>query len=265
MSQTENTPVMPAVFAGHGSPMNAIESNQFTENWKKLGETIPRPKLIFCISAHWETKGTFLTSMPHPKTIHDFYGFPQELFRVEYPAPGNPGYAEQIALKYPELQIGLDKENWGFDHGNWSVVRHIYPNADIPMLQLSLNSNLSFAEHYELAKKLSYLRSEGVLIIGSGNIVHNLRAVDWHNASGGFEWAEEANSQIRQWIAEKNHNELTNITQRGGIYRMVIPTAEHYLPLLYVLAMQHEADKVSFFNDELTLGSISMTGVILKN
>lgn len=256
---------MPAIFAGHGSPMNAIETNSFTETWKKLGEDYPRPKLIICISAHWETKGTYLTAMPHPKTIHDFGGFPLQLYQIQYPAPGNPQTAEKIVHDNPGLQIGLDIDEWGFDHGSWSVIRHMYPEANIPMLQLSIDRSLTFRQHYNIAKKLSYLRSEGVLIMGSGNIVHNLRAVDWHNTNSGYYWAAEVNDNIRQWIIDGNHDELINITQRGGNYRMAIPTDEHYIPLLYVLAMQNEKDQISFFNDELTMGSISMTGVILKH
>ncbi|MHB9055149.1 MAG: 4,5-DOPA-extradiol-dioxygenase [Paludibacteraceae bacterium] len=255
---------MPAIFVGHGSPMNAIETNSFTETWKKLGETIPKPELIICISAHWETRGTYITSMPHPRTIHDFGGFPEELYEVQYPAPGYPEFAEKIVNDNPGLNIKPDNHEWGFDHGSWSVIKHFYPKADIPMIQLSIDHLKTFQQHYDLAQKLSYLRNEGVLIIGSGNIVHNLRAVDWNNPESGYDWAAEVTDKVKQWILEKNYGELLNITQKGGNYRMAIPTPEHYIPLLYILAMQNNDDKIDFFCDELSMGSLSMTGVLLS-
>ncbi len=262
---SDNTRKMPVLFVGHGSPMNAIETNDYTATWRKLGENIPTPRLILCISAHWETRGTHITAMPNPKTIHDFGGFPKELYEVQYPAPGFPLFAEEIRDRNPNLNIGLDTKEWGFDHGSWSVIKHIYPNADIPMIQLSIDHFAGFEEHYNIARQMSYLREQGVLIIGSGNIVHNLRAVDWHQRVEGYDWAMEVRNNVNQWLSEKKHDELIGITRLGGNFRMAIPTSEHYIPLLYAVGMQNENDKLSFFNDKLTMGSISMTGIMLNN
>lgn len=262
MTHTQNK--MPVLFVGHGSPMNAIQENNFTKTWNQLGELIPTPRLILCVSAHWETRGTHITAMPNPRTIHDFGGFPKELYDVQYPAPGFPLFAEEIRDRNLQLNIGLDTKEWGFDHGSWSVIRHIYPQADIPMIQLSVNHFASFEQHYNLAKQLSYLREQGVLIVGSGNIVHNLRAVDWHQRVDGYDWAVEVRDNVNRWLAERNHEELISITQKGGNYRMAIPTSEHYIPLLYAVAMQENNEKVNLFNDKLTMGSLSMTGVLIK-
>ena len=252
---------MPVLFVGHGNPMNAIEENDFTRTWNHLGDTITTPKLILCISAHWETRGTHITAMPNPRTIHDFGGFPKELYDVQYPAPGFPLFAEEIRDRNPGLNIGLDTKEWGFDHGSWSVIKHIYPKADIPMIQLSIDHYATFEQHYKLAKQLSNLREQGVLIVGSGNIVHNLRAVDWHQRVDGYDWAVEVRDNVNQWLLEQKHDELISITQRGGNYRMAIPTTEHYIPLLYAAALQDENEKLTLFNDKLTMGSLSMTGV----
>ena len=252
---------MPVLFVGHGNPMNAIEENDFTRTWNHLGDTITTPKLILCISAHWETRGTHITAMPNPRTIHDFGGFPKELYDVQYPAPGFPLFAEEIRDRNPGLNIRLDTKEWGFDHGSWSVIKHIYPKADIPMIQLSIDHYATFEQHYKLAKQLSYLREQGVLIVGSGNIVHNLRAVDWHQRVDGYDWAVEVRDNVNQWLLEQKHDELISITQRGGNYRMAIPTSEHYIPLLYAAALQDENEKLTLFNDKLTMGSLSMTGV----
>ena len=252
---------MSVLFVGHGNPMNAIEENDFTRTWNHLGDTITTPKLILCISAHWETRGTHITAMPNPRTIHDFGGFPKELYDVQYPAPGFPLFAEEIRDRNPGLNIGLDTKEWGFDHGSWSVIKHIYPKADIPMIQLSIDHYATFEQHYKLAKQLSYLREQGVLIVGSGNIVHNLRAVDWHQRVDGYDWAVEVRDNVNQWLLEQRHDELISITQRGGNYRMAIPTSEHYIPLLYAAALQDENEKLTLFNDKLTMGSLSMTGV----
>ncbi len=252
---------MPVLFVGHGNPMNAIEENQYTKTWNQLGESIPKPKLILCISAHWETRGTHITAMPNPRTIHDFGGFPKELYDVQYPAPGFPLFAEEIRDRNPQLNIGLDTKEWGFDHGSWSVIKHMYPHADIPLIQLSIDHFASFEQHYNLAKQLSYLREQGVLIVGSGNIVHNLRAVDWHQRVEGYDWAVEVRDNVNKWLSERNHDELISITQKGGNYRVAIPTSEHYIPLLYAIAMQEDDDNLSLFNDVLTMGSLSMTGV----
>jgi 4,5-DOPA dioxygenase extradiol len=248
--------MFPTLFVGHGNPMYAIEENSFTETWRNLGETLPKPKAILCISAHWETVGTFVTAMPNPPTIHDFYGFPQALFEVEYKANGNPDLAKEIADK---LNIGLD-ENWGLDHGTWSFLKHIYPKADVPVIQLSLDRTLSANQHYELSKKLQFLRNEDVLIIGSGNIVHNLRLINFRN-SNGDEWAEKANKVLKELILAGDHESLINYQNFGNEVRLAIPTPEHYLPLLYVLALKNADEKVEFFNDVVELGSLSMTSI----
>jgi len=194
--------------------------------------------------------------MPQPRTIHDFGGFPRELFEVQYPAPGNPTLAEEIKKQLEQTAIELDYSEWGLDHGTWSVVKHIYPKANIPIIQMSLNRNQSPKQHYEFAQNLAYLRRKGVLIIGSGNIVHNLRMVDWQNQNSGFDWAQEANQQMKTWITNGNHHALIDFQKQGKAFDMAIPTAEHYLPLLYTLALQDKSDNTSFFNDELVMGSL---------
>ena len=187
---------MPVLFLGHGSPMNAIEENDFVSGWRKIGQSIPKPTAIICISAHWETSGTKVTTAPHPKTIHDFYGFPPELFAVQYPAPGSPELAAELSEVIDITSVGLDKM-WGLDHGAWSVIKFLYPDADVPVIEFSIDVHKSPKEHYELAKELQYLRHKGVLIVGSGNIVHNLRMMNWHQPETGYDWAIEANDTFK--------------------------------------------------------------------
>jgi len=259
----ENSTRMPVLFVGHGSPMYAIEENEFSHTWRKLGETLPRPKAILCISAHWETNGTFVTAMPKPMTIHDFGGFPKELFAVQYPAPGSPELAYETKRSVTNVTVGLD-EKWGLDHGAWSVIRNIYPKADIPVIQFSLDYNLSPQYHYDLAKELSLLRDKGVLIIGSGNIVHNLRMVAWDKMNEpeyGFDWAHTATDKIKKLILNNNHKDLVNYALLGREVQLAVPTPEHYLPLLYALALKGENEAVSFFNDKAVMGSLSMTSL----
>lgn len=253
---------MPAVFVGHGSPMYAIEENEFVDGWRKLGTQLPRPEAVLCISAHWESQGTFATAMEKPKTIHDFYGFPKELFNVEYPAKGSPLLAELAMETIKSRTVSPDYE-WGLDHGCWSVLKHVYPDAGIPVVQLSIDRSKSSQWHYELGKELSELRNKGVLIIGSGNIVHNLRLVDWHNKDSGFDWALEINEKFKKLITEGNHKELINYNSLGYESNLAIPTPEHYLPLLYILGMKEEEETVSFFNDKVVMGSLSMTSLII--
>lgn len=248
--------MFPTLFVGHGNPMYAIEENSFTKTWQNLGETLPKPNAVVCISAHWETVGTFVTGMPNPKTIHDFYGFPQALFDVQYPALGSPDLAREIADK---LKIELD-ENWGLDHGTWSVLKHIYPNADVPVIQLSLDKTKPASWHYEFAKDLQFLRYEDVLIIGSGNIVHNLRLVNFRNPNGD-EWANIANKTLKKMILADEYESLANYQTLGNEIRLAIPTPEHYLPLLYILALKNKGEKFEFFNDVVELGSLSMTSL----
>ena len=255
---------MPVLFAGHGNPMNAIDYNKFTQAWHRLGESIPRPKAILSISAHWETQGTFITAMPTPRTIHDFGGFPRALFNVEYPASGNPELASKISRTMKGQAAGLDETEWGLDHGTWSVLVHMYPQADIPVIQMSLNRYMTPRQHYEMAQEMSYLRTQGVLIMGSGNMVHNLREVDWQNPDSGYDWAHEVDEKLKTSISNHDHNRLIDFRGQGPEFRLAIPTAEHYLPLMYVIGLQDEKDEISFFNNEICMGSLSMTGVMLK-
>jgi len=258
-----HTERMPVLFVGHGSPMYAIEENEFVYTWRNLGESIPHPKAILCISAHWETKGTLVTAMAKPPTIHDFGGFPRQLFEVQYPAPGSPELAYLTKNTLKKTAVELDQK-WGLDHGAWSVIRNIYPRADIPTIEMSLDYNQSPQFHYDLAKELASLRDKGVLIIGSGNIVHNLRMVAWDKVNEpeyGFDWAIYANDQIKKRILNNNHKELINYTLLGREVQMAVPTPEHYLPLLYTLALKGENEQVTFFNDKAVMGSLTMTSV----
>ena len=253
----------PVLFIGHGSPMNGIEDTEFSRTWERFGKEIPKPKAVLVISAHWLTNGSHITAMPNPKTIHDFGGFPQELFDVQYPAPGDPELAAMTAGLFDPNTVGLDHD-WGLDHGTWTVVRHMYPNADIPVLQFSIDYNKPPQYHYDLARQLKALRKKGVLIIGSGNMVHNLRMVAWDKMDTdnyGFDWAIQMNDTFKNLISNKDHQPLINYESFGTAGRLAIPTPEHYLPLLYTLALQSEADQVTFFNDKAVAGSLTMTSV----
>jgi 4,5-DOPA dioxygenase extradiol len=256
----EKSPLMPLLFVGHGSPMNAIEENEFVKGWRNTALNLPQPKAILCISAHWETRGTFVTAMSQPRTIHDFGGFPDELFKVQYPAPGSKSIAQEIQQSMTQVPIGMDNE-WGLDHGCWSVLKQMYPKADIPVLQLSLDYSISKAKHLELGQQLSFLRERGVLVIGSGNMVHNLRKLNWQNPESGYDWAIEANEGFKKMIESNELSALTNIENQGNAYQLSIPTPEHYLPLLYILGLKSKDEPVSFFNDSTVMGSISMTSV----
>ena len=254
---------MPVLFIGHGSPMNAIEDNIFSKRWQQMGKEIPTPKAVVVVSAHWLTKGTMVTAMPNPKTIHDFGGFPQALFDVQYPAPGSPELATEIQKLITNPAVELDHD-WGLDHGTWSVVKHMYPDADIPVLQLSIDYYKPAAYHYELAKQLLALRKKGVLIIGSGNMVHNLRMVAWDKLSEpeyGFDWALEMNDVFKNKISNGFHKELIQYEKLHKAATLAIPTPDHYYPLLYILALQTDNDKVEFFNDKAVGGSLTMTSV----
>lgn len=256
------TDLMPVLFLGHGSPMNAIQETEFTKGWRNVGASLPRPNAIICISAHWETKGTFVTAMEKPKTIHDFGGFPQELFDVQYPAPGSPQTALETKNAITKTDVGMDQQ-WGLDHGTWSVVKHLYPKADIPVIQLSLDYTKGPQYHYELAKELAVLRKKGILIIGSGNMVHNLGIIDWHHQETGFDWAIEANTAMKNYISNGDFAPLINYSAQGKAFQLSIPTPEHYLPLLYTLGLKGENEDFSFFNDKTVMGSISMTSVMI--
>ncbi|MDD4516497.1 4,5-DOPA dioxygenase extradiol [Massilibacteroides sp.] len=268
VEKTKSTPVMPVLFVGHGSPMNAIEDNPFSRKWKELGTELPRPSAILCISAHWETNGTFVTAMPVPETIHDFGGFPCELFKVQYPASGDTVLAKTIKDEIREYPIGLNQD-WGLDHGSWSVLRHIYPHADIPVLELSIDYTRSMQYHYDLAKELAFLRRKGVLIVGSGNMVHNLRlvhvkSIDGFNEPYGYDWALEMNDIFKEKIKTGDHKALINYPTLSKAAKLAIPTPDHYIPLLYALSLQEADEEVSFFNDQALAGSLTMTSVIIR-
>lgn len=259
------TEKMPVLFLGHGSPMNAIEENEFVQGFRNQASLLPRPAAILCISAHWETRGTFVTAMEKPRTIHDFGGFPESLFAVQYPAPGSPELAKEVGKLVSMATIEAE-DQWGLDHGAWSVLKHLFPKADIPVIQLSLDYRQNPRWHYELAKQLSPLRRKGVLIIGSGNLVHNLGRVAWDrlNEPGfGFDWALEASEKMKSWITGGNHADLINFRSQGKAFDLAIPTAEHYLPLLYSIGLQEERDEVSLFNDRAVGGALTMTSVRL--
>jgi len=268
MPESDNkSKIMPVLFIGHGSPMNAIEDNEFVRGWRKTGESIPRPSAILCISAHWETRGTFVTAMEKPQTIHDFGGFPGALYDVQYPAPGSPELAREIKRNIQESEVGLD-DTWGLDHGCWSIIKHLYPRADIPVIQLSLDFNKTPKYHYELAKELAPLRKKGILIIGSGNMVHNLGMVAWDKLNTddyGYEWAREAKEKMKKLILSNDHKSLIDYKSQGEAFNLSVPTPEHYLPLLYTLALKEENENVSFFNDKSIAGSLAMTSLIIAN
>ena len=251
---------MPVVFVGHGSPMNAIEDNEFGRTWEALGNSLPRPKAIVCISAHWETRGTWATAMTAPKTIHDFYGFPRSLYEVQYPAPGAPALASRLGEIIRLAPVELDQA-WGLDHGAWSVLRRMYPAAELPVIQLSLDRTHDVQHAYDLGVELRALRDEGVLILGSGNLVHNLRLMQWEGAP--FDWAEEYDRNVKNWIEQGDHAAVIHYERHGRAAALAVNSAEHYLPLLYVLGASDGTEPLRFFNEEIALGSVSMRGVVI--
>jgi 4,5-DOPA dioxygenase extradiol len=249
---------MPVVFIGHGSPMNAIEDSEFSRAWAEVARSLPTPKAILCVSAHWQTAGTRVTAMEQPRTIHDFAGFPPELYEKRYPAPGSPELARMTVETLKESHVQADSE-WGLDHGAWAVLCQMYPQADVPVVQLSLDERKPPAFHYELGRELRGLRKKGVLIIGSGNIVHNLREVVWEDTA--YDWALKFDARIKELIESGDHRAIIDYTRLGRSARLAVPTAEHYLPLLYVLGAQDQTDGVAFFAEKVTLGSMSMRSV----
>lgn len=259
----EQYQLMPVLFVGHGSPMNGIEDTGFSRRWTQMAKEIPTPKAVLVVSAHWFTKGTKITAMDFPKTIHDFGGFPQELFAVQYPAPGNPVLAKETAELLHSAHVELDHD-WGLDHGTWTIVRHMYPDANIPVLQLSIDYTKGPQYHYDLAKELYALRKKGVLIMGSGNMVHNLRMVAWDKLNDkeyGYDWAKNINDKFKSLIQDGDHKPLINYSTLGKDALLAIPTPEHYLPLMYTLGVKGNKDNVSFFNDKAVGGSLTMTSV----
>lgn len=262
MTAMETQTRMPVLFLGHGSPMNAIEDNAWRREWQRLGKTLPKPRAILCVSAHWETRGVGITASPQPKTIHDFYGFPQALFDFQYPAPGDPQLAQDIIAKLAADGVTLHADHeWGFDHGSWSVLGAMYPQADVPVLQLSLDSSQPGAWHYALAQRLAFLRDEGVLVVGSGDIVHNLRL--WRQyGDTPADWALRFRDRVNGLIAARDHASLCDWPSLGPDAALAIPTPEHYLPLLYALALQRDDDRVEIFNDDV-FASLSMTSLLI--
>ena len=259
---------MPVLFVGHGSPMNAIEDNEFSRGWKEIARKLPRPSTILCISAHWETAGSLVTGMDQPPTIHDFGGFPRELFEVQYPAPGSQRLARETIGAVKKVAIGIDRE-WGLDHGCWSVLRRMYPDADVPVVQLSLDSGIPARHHYELGRELAPLRDKGVLILASGNIVHNLGRIALprngdFNSPFGLPWALEASELFKTLIDSDRHDELIDYHSLGEAVQLAVPTPEHYLPLLYALALKGEDESISLFNDEAVAGSLTMTSLVIQ-
>jgi 4,5-DOPA dioxygenase extradiol len=258
-----STDKMPVLFLGHGSPMNALEENEFVSGFRSIGKQITKPNAILCVSAHWETRGTFVTAMTNPPTIHDFGGFPKALFDVQYPAPGSPQLANETKALVKKTEVGLD-EKWGLDHGAWSVIKHLYPDADVPVIQMSLDYYQAPQYHYDLAKELSALRKKGVLIIGSGNMVHNLGMVAWdklNTVDYGFDWALEAREKMKKYILSGDFKQLINYKSQGRPFDLAIPSPEHYLPLLYALALKDENEQLTLFNDKVLGGSLTMTSV----
>lgn len=254
--------VHPALFLGHGSPMLAIEPSRYGTAWRELGRTLPRPRAILAVSAHWYIRGSAVTAQAQPRTIHDFYGFPPELYAVQYPAPGDPQLAKRVADLLAPTAVQLDQE-WGLDHGTWSVLRHMYPDSDIPVVQLAIDATLRGPQHYALALRLAPLRDEGVLVLGSGNVVHNLRRLQFDQAVTPPAWAATFNAAVRAAIQSRRHAELAAYDQLDAGAAMSVPTPEHYLPLLYVLALQRPGEIAAMPLDGIELGAISMLCVQL--
>ncbi len=258
----EATERMPVLFLGHGSPMNAIEENAFVRGFRQVAATLPKPRAVLVVSAHWETRGTFVTAMEHPRTIHDFGGFPQALFDVQYPAPGSPELAAEVKRTITSTAVGMD-HSWGLDHGAWSVVKHLYPLADVPIIQMSIDRSLTPEKHYALAKELSTLRDKGVLIIGSGNMVHNLGMAAWDklNEPFAFDWALEASERMKRAILNGDHKPLIDFRSQGRAFDLAINSSEHFLPLLYTMGLQHPNEQATLFNDQALAGALTMTSV----
>jgi 4,5-DOPA dioxygenase extradiol len=253
---------MPVLFVGHGSPMNAIEENEFSTYWKSLSSLLPEPKAILSISAHWFVSGLKVSDSEMPKTIHDFYGFPEELFAVEYPAPGSPKFAHKVKDLLQE-DVSIDN-SWGTDHGTWSVLHRMYPKANIPVFQLSVDRKATPQEYYNIGKKIKTLRDEGVLIFGSGNIVHNLMSVNWRMPNKGYEWAYKFDNYIKENILKANHDNIINYTKEKPFAELSVPTIDHFAPLLYILGATSKEDKITVFNEACTLGTLSMTSYLFK-
>ena len=252
---------MPLLYVGHGSPMNVIEKNTYTNGWKEISYSIPTPKVILSISAHWENFGTKVCAVEKPKTIHDFYGFPEELYKINYNASGSPEYAKKLL---DILKEKADEDlSWGLDHGTWSVLRTMYPDADIPVFQMSLDGSLSNREMFEIGNEIKGLREQGVLIMGSGNIVHNLRMINF-SFNGGYDWAHDFNDYIIDSVMKKNYEDVIEYQNFGDAAKLSVPTSEHFNPLLYVLGATEQSDEVNIYNNSYLAGSLSMTSFLFK-
>jgi 4,5-DOPA dioxygenase extradiol len=254
-TESARRPRMPVLFVGHGNPMNAIEDSEFSRAWAEAGQALPRPEAILCISAHWETEGTRVTATKQPETIHDFGGFPRALYEMQYHAPGSPELAQRIQKTVLSAPVRLD-HTWGLDHGTWSVLCRMFPQADIPVVQLSLERTQPASFHYALGAELRPLRDQGILIVGSGNVVHNLGLITWQNKA--YDWAIEFDDAVRRLILSGDHDPLIHYDSLGHSARLAVPTAEHYLPLLYILGLQEKEEPLRFFVEGLTMGSLSM-------
>lgn len=265
MSQALVQKTMPVVFIGHGSPMNAIANNSYTETLNKFGASLPKPKAILCISAHWLTEGTFITNTAQPKIIYDFYGFPEDLYKVKYPAMGSPEAALFISQTIENTNIKFDNGQWGLDHGTWSVLKHMYPQADIPVLQLSIDTNLNGEGHFKLGQELAKLRQHGFLILGSGNIVHNLRQISWNENEPSFDWAVSFDTWFKDNLKKRQFDEITSKYLNHPNGKQSVPTTEHYFPALYIAGASAAGDELKFITEEIQNGSISMTSFVFDS
>ncbi|HEX7034867.1 MAG TPA: 4,5-DOPA dioxygenase extradiol [Pseudomonadales bacterium] len=253
---------MPAAFFGHGTPMNALDRNRYTDAWQRFGAGVPRPRAILCISAHWYINATAVTAMTAPRTIHDFYGFPPELFEVSYPAPGDPDLAAEVAALLNPVNVGLDRDSWGIDHGTWSVLVHAFPAADVPVLQLSINALKPFDFHLELGARLAPLRERGVLILGSGNVVHNLRCIDWHRPDAAFDWTRRFDEAARELMTTRPAD-VPRLAEHPD-YPAAVPTPDHFVPLLHLAGLASRANaSADLLVEGYAMGSLSMTAYSL--
>lgn len=259
-NQSTEEALMPTMFVGHGSPMNAIEQNEFSKTWKVEADKLPIPKAILCVSAHWFTRGTYVAVTPKPETIHDFGGFPKALFDAQYPSPGSPEFAHFTKDIIKSADV-LEDNEWGLDHGTWSILAQMYPLANIPVYQLSIDYTKPPQYHYQIGKELLELRKKGVLVIGSGNIVHNLGMIDFRNPSNAYDWALEFDEKIKNLLIDGNHQAIINYENLGKAAKLSVPSSDHYLPLLYTIGLQQKNETLTFFNEKSMMGSISMRSV----